>query len=262
MCQFNSDLETTKNSTMDYNSNENKTREVVLRTGNMLSYYTPQKAFQDELDVGIENASKRKNPFTLETQDLFCTLFPREEQDLIMKCFLSDDAKPFHVTQAVDQILEDLNCDYVDTLVLCACRIEARDHFEPFWRKVEELYDQGKVKNIGVCSFNLHRLRQLLIYARIPPAVNQVKTSCNELYNLLNFCKEHNITLLAGSESEMTGSTTVNDKTRSILEKMFNFSPFFTSPWTVRYSMHIKSTSVVYNRGYIINCSDPANEEF
>jgi len=43
------------------------------------------------------------------------------------------------------------------------------------WPAMEELVEKGLVKNIGVCNFNTAILRDLLSYARIKPAVLQVR---------------------------------------------------------------------------------------
>lgn len=43
------------------------------------------------------------------------------------------------------------------------------------WRAMEELYEEGKVKAIGVCNFYPERLVDLCLNARIKPMVNQVE---------------------------------------------------------------------------------------
>lgn len=46
---------------------------------------------------------------------------------------------------------------------------------EPTWRAMEALADQGLARAIGVSNFTIPRLEQLLSFARIPPAVNQIE---------------------------------------------------------------------------------------
>merc|ERR1712224_1185689 len=43
------------------------------------------------------------------------------------------------------------------------------------WRAMEQLYDEGKVKAIGVTNYSVRHLRQLLKSCRIRPMVNQVE---------------------------------------------------------------------------------------
>jgi diketogulonate reductase-like aldo/keto reductase len=40
---------------------------------------------------------------------------------------------------------------------------------------MEELYEQGKVKAIGVCNFNIHHLEKLMAQSSIKPMVNQIE---------------------------------------------------------------------------------------
>jgi len=42
------------------------------------------------------------------------------------------------------------------------------------WRAMEQLVDAGLVRNIGVANWDTSGLRDMMAYARIPPAVNQV----------------------------------------------------------------------------------------
>ena len=44
------------------------------------------------------------------------------------------------------------------------------------WRAMEALVDEGLVKNIGVCNFNVSLLTDLLAGARVPPAVLQIES--------------------------------------------------------------------------------------
>ena len=43
------------------------------------------------------------------------------------------------------------------------------------WPKMEEIYKSGKAKTIGVSNFNVQLLLDLLSYAEIKPAVNQIE---------------------------------------------------------------------------------------
>lgn len=68
------------------------------------------------------------------------------------------------------------------------------------WKQMEELYDEGKIKVLGVCNFHQHHLEELFEHCRIRPMVNQV-----ELHPLLTqkslreFCQQNNIVVEAYS---------------------------------------------------------------
>ena len=42
------------------------------------------------------------------------------------------------------------------------------------WAELEKLVDEGLIKSIGVSNYNVQLLNDLLNYARVKPAVNQV----------------------------------------------------------------------------------------
>lgn len=69
---------------------------------------------------------------------------------------------------------------------------------EGTWRAMEQLYDEGKVKAIGVCNYSVRHLEQLLKSCRIKPMVNQVEFHPRMVQSdLLDFCKKHGIVLQA-----------------------------------------------------------------
>ena len=75
--------------------------------------------------------------------------------------------------QTVMLSLENLQTDYLDLLLL---------HW-PFanyyaaWRALEKLYEDGKIRAIGVSNFEPDRLLDLIAYNKIVPAVNQIETN-------------------------------------------------------------------------------------
>jgi diketogulonate reductase-like aldo/keto reductase len=40
---------------------------------------------------------------------------------------------------------------------------------------MEELYEEGKIKAIGVCNFEQHHLETLMKETKVTPAVNQIE---------------------------------------------------------------------------------------
>jgi diketogulonate reductase-like aldo/keto reductase len=66
------------------------------------------------------------------------------------------------------------------------------------WRALERLVDEGKCKSIGLSDVNLETLREIVAVARIKPAVVQVESHPYlPEWDLLDFCREHGIVLLA-----------------------------------------------------------------
>lgn len=62
------------------------------------------------------------------------------------------------------------------------------------WEAMEELVNEGLVKNIGCCNIGTAMLRDVLSYAKVKPAVLQVELHpYNTQEKLLRFCKEKGI---------------------------------------------------------------------
>jgi 2,5-diketo-D-gluconate reductase A len=75
--------------------------------------------------------------------------------------------------KAFENSLKRLQLDYIDLYLI----------HQPFgdvygeWRTMEELYQQGKVRAIGVSNFPPDRIMDLMIHNKITPAVNQIEVN-------------------------------------------------------------------------------------
>jgi len=66
------------------------------------------------------------------------------------------------------------------------------------WRAMEDLYEQGKVKALGVTNYSIRHLKQLLKSCRVKPMVNQVEFHPRLVQSeLLEFCKKEGIAVQA-----------------------------------------------------------------
>ena len=75
--------------------------------------------------------------------------------------------------KAFERSLQRLQLDYLDLYLI----------HQPFgdvygeWRAMEELYQQGKVRAIGVSNFPPDRIMDLMIHNKVTPAVNQIEVN-------------------------------------------------------------------------------------
>ena len=75
--------------------------------------------------------------------------------------------------KAFERSLKRLQLDYIDLFLI----------HQPFgdvygeWRAMEELYQQGKIRAIGVSNFQPDRIMDLMIHNKITPAVNQIEVN-------------------------------------------------------------------------------------
>lgn len=73
-----------------------------------------------------------------------------------------------------------------------------KDRYVQTWKALERLYDEGRVKAIGVSNFLPHHLETLLAQCRVVPAVNQVEAHPSFLDDALQeYCTAHGILMEA-----------------------------------------------------------------
>ncbi|MDR1368390.1 MAG: aldo/keto reductase [Candidatus Accumulibacter sp.] len=96
---------------------------------------------------------------------------PREEIFVTTKLW-NDDMRSRRQRQAFEESLERLQTDYVD-LYLIHWPVEGV--FVESWKILEEIYESGRAKAIGVSNFHERHLDELLESAAIPPATNQIE---------------------------------------------------------------------------------------
>lgn len=118
------------------------------------------------------------------------------------------------VVPAIKQSLKNLGLEYVDLYLIhwplkliqeefkgpvpneCIAPIDIK----AVWEGMEECQNLGLTKSIGVSNFSSKRIQQILSFAKIPPAANQVEM--NPLWQqkkLVEFCKDHGILVTAYS---------------------------------------------------------------
>lgn len=95
---------------------------------------------------------------------------PREELFITTKLWIQD-AGYENTKKAFKTSLNKLELDYLDLYLIH----QPYNDYYGSWRAMEELYEEGKIRAIGVCNFYPERLADLCVNARVIPAVNQVE---------------------------------------------------------------------------------------
>ncbi|WP_195983971.1 aldo/keto reductase [Clostridium sp. D33t1_170424_F3] len=95
---------------------------------------------------------------------------PREELFITTKLWIQD-AGYENAKRAFQTSLNKLGLDYLDLYLIH----QPLGDYYGSWRAMEELYEAGKIRAIGVCNFYPERLADLCLHAKILPAVNQVE---------------------------------------------------------------------------------------
>lgn len=95
---------------------------------------------------------------------------PREELFITTKLWIQD-AGYENAKKAFQASLDKLGLDYIDLYLIH----QPFNDYYGSWRAMEELYEAGKIRAIGVCNFYPDRLADLCANAKVTPAVNQVE---------------------------------------------------------------------------------------
>ncbi|MED6215985.1 hypothetical protein PIB30_003185 [Stylosanthes scabra] len=153
----------------------------------------------------------------------------RDELFITSKLWLPDN-HPHLVLPALRKSLQTLGLEYLD-LYLIHWPMSAKpgiweipfqqQNIVPFdlkgvWASMEECHNLGLTKSIGVSNFSIKKLEDLLSFATIPPAVNQVEMNASwQQKNLTEYCKSKGIIVTAysplGAKGTRWGSNEVMD---------------------------------------------------
>jgi diketogulonate reductase-like aldo/keto reductase len=121
---------------------------------------------------------------------------PREEIFLTTKVWNSDQ-RARRTMAAFEESLERLDTEYVDLYLV---HWPVPGFYQETWPVMEEIYENGRAKAIGVSNFQIHHLEDILQNGQIVPAVNQIEFHPYLLQSeLLNFCQENKIQVEAWS---------------------------------------------------------------
>ncbi|MBW6490679.1 MAG: aldo/keto reductase [Lentimicrobium sp.] len=132
-----------------------------------------QKLIDNALKNGyrhIDTAAIYRNEETV-GDAIRSSLIPRNQIFVTTKLWNSDHGYD-HALRAFDKSLERLKLDYID-LFLIHWPVQGKR--KETWKALEKLYKDGKVKAIGVSNYMKHHLEELLGYADVAPAVNQIE---------------------------------------------------------------------------------------
>lgn len=119
------------------------------------------------------------------------------------------EAKSYEAaTQSIDKTLEKMGLSYIDMMIIhspqpwAEFRADSRFFQENIkvWRALEDAYQAGKVKAIGVSNFLIDDLQNIMDYCSVKPMVNQILTHIsNTPLELISFCQKNGILLEAYS---------------------------------------------------------------
>lgn len=113
----------------------------------------------------------------------------REDLFIATKLWVQD-AGYENAKKAFQVSLDNLGLDYLDLYLIH----QPMNDYYGSWRALEELYEQGRIKAIGVCNFYPERLADLCLNVKIKPMINQIE--CHPFFQqkeALNVMQEFNV---------------------------------------------------------------------
>ncbi|MCI2983864.1 aldo/keto reductase [[Clostridium] innocuum] len=121
----------------------------------------------------LDTASSYKNEEALGSavkKAIAAGMVKREELFITTKAYIQQMGYGKTI-QAFYESLNKLGLDYLDLYLI---HMPLGDYYGA-WRAMEDLYEAGKIRAIGVCNFDGARLMDLCYNARIRPMVNQIE---------------------------------------------------------------------------------------
>ncbi|MGG7188136.1 aldo/keto reductase [Clostridium paraputrificum] len=162
----------------------------------------------------------------------------REEIFVTSKLW-NDDKGYENTLAAFNRTLEDLQLEYLDLYLIHwpiakASKENWKEANGESWRALEELYNQGKIKAIGVSNFLEHHLEPLFETAKIKPMVNQIEFHPGMLQKeIVEFCKKHNILVEAWAPFS-NGQVLNNPVLKEIADKYEKTVAQLTLRWIIQ----------------------------
>jgi len=118
--------------------------------------------------------------------------------------FLTTKLTNKHVTYedakgAIEASLKRLGLDYIDLYIIhwpnpISCRPNYELRNSEVYRAMEDAYNEGKIRAIGVSNFRIHHLEALLKTAKVKPMINQILINPSDMQEeVVAFNEAHDI---------------------------------------------------------------------
>lgn len=133
---------------------------------------------------------------------------PREELFVVSK--VAAEHKTYEAAaKSIDETLEKMGLDYLDMMIIHSPQpwVEVNQSENRYvegnraaWKALEDAYEAGKLKAIGVSNFQIEDIESLLETAKIKPMVNQILLHIsNTPDELVAYCQKNGIAVEAYS---------------------------------------------------------------
>ena len=170
---------------------------------------------------------------------------PREEIFLTTKVWIEHYGYE-NARQSVLESMKKLQTDYLDLVLL----------HQPFgdtygaWRALEDLYEEGKVRAIGISNFYVDRMVEFVNFNRIKPMITQMEVHIfNQQKQLKEYADKYNVQLEAWAPfGEGRGNTFNNTVINAIGDKYGKTAAQVMLRWNLQRGVVVIPKSTHYER--------------
>ncbi len=165
-------------------------------------------------------------------------------EDIFLTTKLAAEIKSYdEAVKAIDESLEKAGVDYFDLMIIHSPQpwsdFRNGEHFYEgnleAWRAMEEAYNAGKLRAIGVSNFEQKDLENILENGTVKPMVNQVLAHVsNTPFDLIEFCQKQDI--LVEAYSPVAHGEILDNKEIKELAEKYNVSP---AQLSIRYCLQL-----------------------
>ena len=152
-------------------------------------------------------------------------------EDYFLTTKVRGEAKSYdEAKKDIEDSLKALDTPYIDLVIIHAprpwdeMRVDSVDNYyyeenQEAWKAMEELYEEGKIKAIGVSNFEIDDLKNLIEHSKVKPMLNQIKYHIGHRdEELVQFCQENDMVVEAYSPIG-TGKLLNNENIKKIADK-------------------------------------------
>ena len=150
--------------------------------------------------------------------------------------------------ESIEISLKKFNVEYID-LMLIHCPQpwneygSDKKYYEgniEVYKAMEEFYEKGLIKSLGVSNFSIDDLEHLLPYIKVKPVINQIPVNVGHTdFELIKYCKDHDIEIEAYCPNGH-GNLLKNEVIKDVADR-YHKSP---AQVCIRYTLDINTISL------------------
>lgn len=151
--------------------------------------------------------------------DIFKNNPKLKNQFLVSSKVWPSDFDKDNTKRSIENSLNNLNLDKIDIMFVHW----PSEGFLEAWKVFEDYYEQGVLKSIAVCNFQIRHIDELLANANIPPSINQIELHPYLIQEeLSDYLEEFNIKIQAWAPLGRASEEMFKEKVLTELASKYN----------------------------------------